>query len=151
MERVMRIFTFLALILITSTSYASDLVHSFNSPAFNGNGYSAHGLTIYQLEQNAKQRIRDEAALARAQANAAILQDPIHQFMSNLNAMVYQQLAKQITDTMFGQSNATGGTVNFQGTSITWSKAPDGSINLTIVSSNGTTTVLNVPAGTFYF
>jgi len=151
MERFMRIFTFLIILLITSTSYASDLVHSFNSPAFNGNGYSAHGLTIYQLEQNSKQRQKDEAAVARAQANAARLQDPVYQFMSNLNAMVYQQLAKQITDTMFGQSDATGGTVNFQGTNIAWAKATDGSINLTIVSSNGTTTVLNVPSGTFYF
>lgn len=148
----MRILTLLIVLCSVSTlTKASELTYQFNSPAFTGNGYSAHGLTIYQLEQNSKQRIKDDAAVARAQANAARLQDPVYQFMSNLNAMVYQQLAKQITDTMFGQSDATGGTVNFQGTNIAWTKAPDGSINLTIVSSNGTTTVLNVPAGTFYF
>lgn len=147
----MRILFLFLLLLLNSTSYSSELTHSFNSPAFTGNGYSAHELTKYQLEQNSRQRIKDEAAVARAQANAARLQDPVYQFMSNLNAMVYQQLAKQITDTMFGQSDAMGGTVNFQGTNITWAKSSDGSINLTIVSSNGTTTVLNVPAGTFYF
>jgi hypothetical protein len=136
---------------IITDANSSDLVQQFNSPSFNGNGYSSHVLTIYQLEQNARQRIRDDAAVARAQANAARLADPVNQFMSNLNAMLYQQLAKQITETMFGQSDATGGTVSFQGTNITWSKANDGSINLTIVSSSGTTTTLNVPAGTFYF
>jgi len=147
----MRALMFLIMLFIIGTANSSELVQQFNSPSFNGNGFSAHGLTIYQLEQNARQRIRDDAAVARAQANAAKLQDPVYQFMTNLNAMIYQQLAKQITDTMFGQSDATGGTVNFQGTNITWSKAGDGSINLTIVSSTGTTTTLNVPAGTFYF
>lgn len=147
----MRTLMFLVMFFIITDANSSDLVQQFNSPSFNGNGYSSHVLTIYQLEQNARQRIRDDAAVARAQANAARLADPVNQFMSNLNAMLYQQLAKQITETMFGQSDATGGTVSFQGTNITWSKANDGSINLTIVSSSGTTTTLNVPAGTFYF
>jgi hypothetical protein len=147
----MRALMFLVMLFVISSANASDLIQQFNSPVFNGNGYSSHALTIYQLEQSSRQRIRDDAAVARAQANAARLSDPVYQFMSNLNAMLYQQLAKQITDTMFGQSDATGGTVNFQGTNITWSKANDGSINLTIVSSSGATTTLNVPAGTFYF
>ena len=147
----MRTIMFFVMFFIITSANASDLAFQFNSPSFNGNGYSSHGLTIYQLEQNSRQRIKDEGAVARAQANIAKLQDPVNQFMSNLNAMVYQQLAKQITETMFGQSNATGGTVSFQGTNISWAKDNDGSINLTIVSPNGTTTTLNVPAGTFYF
>jgi len=147
----MRTLFVLIMFFVIHSANASDLVQQFNSPSFNGNGYSSHALTIYQLEQAARQRIKDDAAVARAQTNAARLSDPVYQFMSNLNAMLYQQLAKQITDTMFGESNATGGTVTFQGTNISWSKASDGSINLTIVSSSGTTTTLNVPAGTFYF
>ena len=147
----MRALIFLIMLFVISSANASDLVQQFNSSAFNGNGYSSHALTIYQLEQAARQRIKDDAAVARAQANAARLADPVNQFMTNLNAMIYQQLAKQITDTMFGESQATGGTVSFQGTNISWSKASDGSINLTIVSSSGTTTTLNVPSGTFYF
>ena len=146
----MRALLLLVMFFIITSANASDLVHQFNSPAFNGNGYSSHALTIYQLEQNARQRLRDEAAVARAQANVSKLQDPVNQFMSNLNAMVYQQLAKQITETMFGQSNATGGTVTFQGTTISWVKGADDSINLTIVGASGTTT-LTVPAGTFHF
>lgn len=146
----MRALLLLVMFFVITTANASDLTFQFNSPSFNGNGYSSHGLTIYQLEQNAKQRIRDEAAVARAQANVSRLQDPVNQFMSNLNAMVYQQLAKQITETMFGQSNATGGTVTFQGTTISWVKGADDSINLTIVGASGTTT-LTVPAGTFHF
>jgi len=146
----MRALLLLVMFFIITSANASDLVHQFNSPSFNGNGYSSHALTIYQLEQNARQRLRDEAAVARAQANVSKLQDPVNQFMSNLNAMVYQQLAKQITETMFGQSNATGGTVTFQGTTISWVKGADDSINLTIVGASGTTT-LTVPAGTFHF
>lgn len=147
----MRALLLFVMVFIITPAKSSELVHQFNSPSFNGNGFSAHALTIYQMEQNAQQRIKDDAAVAQAQANAAALANPVNQFMSNLNSMLYQQLAKQITDTMFGQSNATGGTVTFQGTNISWNKANDGSINLTIVSSTGTTTVLNVPAGAFYF
>jgi hypothetical protein len=137
-------------VMYSSSVSANDLIFQYNSPSFNGNGYSSHVLGIYQLELNAKQKIQDAQTVANAQAAALKLQDPVYQFMTNLNAMVYQQLAKQITDTMFGQSNSTGGTVNFQGTTITWNKNLDSSITLTI-TENSRVTSLTVPAGTFKF
>ena len=38
-----------------SVATAAELVHQFNSPAFNGVGYSSHVLTIEQLETQRKQ------------------------------------------------------------------------------------------------
>jgi hypothetical protein len=41
----------------------ADIVFEFNSPAFSGNGYSTHVLTIEQLEQQRRDKIKaDEQA-----------------------------------------------------------------------------------------
>ena len=42
----------------------------FNSPSFNGNGYTAHVTGIYQLEQANKQKIKDNQSLAKAEEAA---------------------------------------------------------------------------------
>jgi hypothetical protein len=39
----------LALSVVGGSTQASELVHQFSSPAFSGQGYSAHVLTIEQL------------------------------------------------------------------------------------------------------
>ncbi len=44
-------------IFTVSSVTASELVHQFNSPAFNGQGYSTHVLTIEQLESARKQKL----------------------------------------------------------------------------------------------
>ena len=56
--------------LISSASLANELNFTFKSPAFNGNGYSAHVLTIENLEQTRKQKIIDDAKAAAAQKAA---------------------------------------------------------------------------------
>ena len=49
-------FLFSIIIFITATNAsASELTFGFNSPAFNGVGYSSHVLTIEQLEANRRQ------------------------------------------------------------------------------------------------
>lgn len=54
------LITYLLLFITVSTASASDLVHSFTSPAFSGIGYSSHILTIEQLEENRRQKIKDD-------------------------------------------------------------------------------------------
>ena len=59
--------------LLLTTLKASDMVHSFRSPAFNGIGYSSHMLTIENLARTRKQSIKD---VAKAEAEQAKL--PAH-------------------------------------------------------------------------
>lgn len=131
---------------------ADTLVHQFQSPAFiPGNGYSTHVLTIEQLEANRKKAIVDakkaEAdAAARVQANTNL-----QKFLNNFESRVYAQLSKQLADSMFSDTSGTTGTIEFQGTTITWDKdTVQNTVSLTIVSPNGTTTV-TVPIASFSF
>ena len=146
----MKILFIFIMSLLCTCAYANDLQFQYISPSFNGNGYTAQVLGIEQIQEANKQNILNQQAAAAANAAAAKAADPVNQFMSTLNSMIYQQLAQQITATMFGQSNATSGAAAFNGTTISWSKASNGTINLTIQNANGITT-LNVPANSFYF
>ena len=52
----------------TSITTASELVHEFKNPAFSGNGYSSHVLSIEQLQYNREKQVKDDAKSAAAAA-----------------------------------------------------------------------------------
>ena len=133
--------------LFASVANANDLQFNFNSPAFNGNGYTAHVTGIYQLEQANKQKIKDNEALKQAQAAAKAASDPINQFVMTLNSMVYQKLSQQVTDSIFG-NGVDHGVIAFGTTTISWQKNVDGTVTVTTVTPNGTTQLI-VPSTTF--
>lgn len=151
----------LTLALVISRSQAAELVHQFNSPAFSGIGYSSHVLTIKQLEDQAKEKNKAarEAELAKAEREAA--NTPQAQFVANLQSRIYAQLAKQITDTLFGatgQPSCSGsncaGVVDVGSNTINWNLSPDGkNINVTIRNTSNPSefTTMTVPVGTFAF
>ena len=142
--RVLFVFLFA---LFASVANANDLQFNFNSPAFNGNGYTAHVTGIYQLEQANKQKIKDNEALQQAQAAAKAASDPINQFVMTLNSMVYQKLSQQVTDSIFG-NGVDHGVIAFGTTTISWQKNVDGTVTVTTVTPNGTTQLI-VPSTTF--
>ena len=131
----------------TTFVYASDLQFNFNSPAFNGSGYTSHVTTIYQLEQANKQKIKDDQSLATAQASAKAASDPINQFVMTLNSMVYQKLSQEVTDSIFG-TGANAGNVSFGTTNISWYKNADGTVTVNTMTPNGTTQLI-IPTTTF--
>lgn len=136
--------------LIYSGSHASELIYQFNSPSFNGQGYSSHVLTIEQLEANRRQKIRDEETAAIAKAELAARNTNLQKFLVNLESRIYAQLSKQMADAMFGESAANSGTLNFQGTNITWIKTGT-DVTLTILQENGSRTEITVPISSFSF
>ena len=142
-------FFVLSMLLVSATPVAaSEIVHQFNSPAFNGIGYTQHVLSVYNQEQAAKQKIKDEKAAAEAKAELAKMQDPIYRFKQALESRMYQELAKQITDNIFGESGITSGVLDFP-TGGTVSYIKEGSfITLTITDADGTVTVIKVPVAT---
>ena len=145
----------LALIVATLSLYqpqvlASELVHQFSSPAFSGQGYSAHVLTIEQLETQRKQKIKDEKQSALDKAERDAKNTTLSKFIVNLESRIYAQLSKQLADNMFGESDKNTGTLDFQGNSITWFK--NGStVTLTILDTTGNRTEITVPIASFAF
>lgn len=129
---------------------ASEIVHQFNSPAFNGVGYSSHVLTIEQLETNRKQKIKDNEKAAIDQAARDAKNTNLAKFLVNVESRIYAQLSKQLADAMFTESGATSGAMDFQGTNISWVKTGT-DVTLTIMETNGNRTEVTVPIASFSF
>ena len=140
----------LILLCLSNSVYASELTHQFNSPSFNGMGYSSHTLTIYQLETQRQQKIKDEkqAAIDKEQRDAK--NSNIAKFLVNVESRIYAQLSKQLADQMFAEGGKTEGTMDFQGTTISWVKTGS-DVTLTILETNGNRTEITVPVAGFSF
>lgn len=143
----MRLLLAFIIVLITSPSVAADLEFQFNSPVFNGNGYTSHIVGVYQLEQANKQKIKDNISLAKAEAAAKAASDPINQFVMTLNSMVYQQLSQQVTNSIFG-NGVNHGIISFGTTTIQWQKNLDGTVTVSTITPTGRTDLI-VPSTTF--
>ena len=145
------------LTLLTTSILASDLVHEFKNPAFSGNGYSNHVLSVDQLQS---QRKKDNEADAKSEAAAAARAEKntvINKFIANVESRIYANLSKQLVDNMFGTSCdsstttcPTSGTSEIEGATIYWVKDTTTEIiTLTITDENGTVTTMSVPIGDF--
>jgi hypothetical protein len=150
-------------ILVSSGANSAELTHQFNSPAFSGIGYSSHVLTIKQLEDQAKEKNKAASDALKAQAERDAANTPTARFIANLESRIYSQLAKQLTDSMFGEGATctTAGVVcgsipDIGGNKIEWSLGGGSDSGMIIINiqnlSNPTQiTTMKVPAGTFYF
>lgn len=136
--------------LFSSFASATELVHEFNSPAFSGNGYSTHVLTIEQIESQRRQKIKDEEKAEEAKAELAARNSNLAKFLVNVESRIYAQLSKQLADEMFAEGGADSGEMNFQGTNISWYKTGS-DVTLTIIEQNGNRTEVTVPIAGFSF
>ena len=153
MKRLLPVF------LLVPTIASADLVHQFNNPSFSGNGYSAHVLSIEQLQFNRQADI-DAAAQAEADRIARELENStLNKFLRNIESRIYATLSKQMVDNMFadcggdtGVECKTSGTTEIEGAVITWEKDPTtGSITLTVDSPDGYTQITIPGSGEFNF
>ena len=138
---------------------ASEITHEFKNPAFSGNGYSSHVLSINQLEVQREQGVIDDIKSAKAAAERAEKNTTINKFIANVESRIYANLSKQLVDNMFGTSCdsstttcPTSGTSNIEGATIYWVKDTTTEIiTLTITDENGNVTSMSVPIGDFVF
>lgn len=144
-----------------STAYSAELQHNFSSPSFSGIGYSSHVLTLHQLETQARDKNKAAADAIKAKAESDALNTPQEKFKANLESRIYSQLAKQITDSLFGvngvpvcTANNAGncGEMEVAGNFITW-KVTGTNIVVRIenVLDPRQFTEMIVPSGTFGF
>lgn len=144
-----------------SLANGAELQHNFSSPSFNGIGYSSHVLTLYQLETQAKDKNKAAADALKAKAESDALNTPQAKFQANLESRIYSQLAKQITDSLFGTdgapvctANSTGncGQMEVAGNNITWKVSGTNIIvRIENVLDPRQFTEMTVPSGTFGF
>ncbi len=139
-------------IFLASTSLAGPLPdYSFKSPAFNGNGYSTHELTKYNLEQTRAKEIQQAMESKAAALKAEAKNTPINQFMVNLESRIYAQISQNLATAMFADGAATTGSMTFQGNTIFWNKNGSTSITLMVTDTLGNNTTIEVPLGQFTF
>lgn len=150
------------MLLLTSTARA-ELVQQFKNPAFSGQGWSSHALTIDSIEKSRRDQIAADKKAAIAKAEAELLNTPLNRFMSLFQSQVYAQLATQLSNNLFqnrcqaadgstipGCVNPTTGTFKLDENTVTWVKQND-KVTLTVVDAKGTVTTVTVPIASFGF
>ena len=148
----------IALLLLPTVANA-DLVHQFKSPSFSGAGYSAHVLSMEQLQFNRQKDIDDDAQREADRLERELENTVLNKFIRNLESRIYATLSKQMVDNMFaacgGEDEPTcsnTGTTEVEGSTITWTKdETDGSITLIIDGADGYTEITIPGAGDFNF
>ena len=144
------------LLSLPSLAFAGELVHQFSSPAFSGNGYSTHVLTIDQLERQRDKENRDEAQAALDKAEREYKSTNMYKFKNNLESRIYAQLSKQIADSLFGEGSSQADTDWAENTTpfgdtIKWKRESD-IIYVEIYDSNGDlASEFQTPVGDFAF
>jgi len=124
--------------------------YTFKSPAFNGNGYSAHVLTIENQEHSRKEAIQKEIqAKLEKEANEA-KNTNIAKFMNNLESRIYAQISQNLATAMFADGGSNSGTLNFEGNIINWTKSST-EITLNVTDYLGSSTSITIPLGQFVF
>lgn len=146
-----------ALLFLPLAAIATPIAdYSFKSPAFNGNGYGTYVLTIENEQYTRSQSILSALESAKAAAAADAKNQPINQFLTNLESRIYAQVSQNVATQMFAGGACTGtaacgGTINFQGNTLSWIKDPVNPTNilLTVRDNAGNSTVINVPLNSF--
>ena len=136
--------------VISVDLYASQLTHTFKSPSFNGNGFSAHVLTIENQEFSRQKAITEKKEAEARQLARDAANTNLSKFLNNVESRIYAQLSKQLVDSMYGEDSASSAIVTFEGTTISYIKDDD-DVTLTILDTDGTETVITVPIGNFTF
>lgn len=141
----------------------AELVHQFKNPAFSGQGWSSHALTIDSIEKSRKDALEAEKKAAIAKAETELNNTPLNRFMNLFQSQVYAQLATQLSNNLFqnkcaaadggtipGCVNPTTGNFVLDGNTVTWQKS-ERHVALTVVDSAGTVTTVSVPIASFGF
>lgn len=152
----MRIISIAAALLLSTSVSAGELVFQFNSPAFSGNGYSSHVLTIEQLERQRREKIIADEKAALEKEERDLRNANSYKFQNNLESRIYAQLSRQIADNLFGEGSTIieGEWYTAEtpfGDAISWKRDED-RIYVTVYNSNGDlVSEFDVPIGEFAF
>lgn len=145
-----------ACIFMVMPAYGDEIKFGFKNPSFSGVGTGAHYLTIENQEHSRKKAIEDALEAARKAAEREENNTTLAKFIRNLESRIYAQMAKQMVESMFSNDGSVRyGSFTLEGNVVTYEVLTneDGSeyIKMTIVDSDGTETVIEIPVGTGNF
>ena len=149
----MKILSTIFIILVLGVSGfadADEMVHKFKSPSFSGIGTSAHYLTIENQEHMRKMTIKEEIKALQEQIERDKENTTLARFIRNLESRIYAQLSRQLVENLFGETPSDSGILELEGNTIEY-EVVDGVITLRITDSDGNTTVISLPIGSFTF
>jgi len=144
------IFLFLFLISFLEHLQADEMVHKFKSPSFSGVGTSAHYLTIENQQFNRKMTIKQELKALQDEIERDKENTTLARFIRNLESRIYAQLSRQLVENLFGETPSDSGVLSLEGNTIEYNVV-DGIITLNITDSDGNTTTISLPIGSFTF
>lgn len=134
------------LTLLNSSVLATELQFQYKSPSFNGVGYSAHVLTIENLENTRKQKIIEDKKAEAIKAASDAKNTNLAKFLNNLESRIYATLSQKIAEELFKNNGASSGQFDISGNNVEWQS--DGSnITLRITDPAGSVTEVVVPYG----
>ena len=84
--------TILMFWLISVSAQAESLNFKFGNPAFSGDGYSSHVLSIEQLQYSRDNDIKADAKSAASALERANKNTTINRFISNVESRIYANL-----------------------------------------------------------
>ena len=127
---------------------ASPITHEFKNPSFSGIAASAHYLTIDEQETKRRDELAEKIQSELDEIQREIDNSTLNKFLSNLQSRIFSNLSRDISDMLFSEDGGTGGTIELEGNSISFSN--DGyNITLTVIDENGTITEIVIPIGIF--
>lgn len=124
--------------------------YTFKSPAFNGNGYSAHVLTMENQEHSRRQQVEKDIEAALEKAANDQKNTNLAKFVNNLESRIYAQISQNLATAMFAQGGSNTGTLDFEGNIINWSRSST-EITLNVTDYTGSSTAITIPLGQFQF
>ena len=153
-QKVIEWVTVIGIILIiavfSQNVKADEMVHKFKSPSFSGIGASAHYLTIENQQFNRKQALKAEIKALQDEIERDKENTTLARFIRNLESRIYAQLSRQLVENLFGETPSDSGVLELEGNRIEYNVV-DGIITLKITDSNGNTTTISLPIGSFTF
>ena len=133
-------------ILLSSNALATEMQFQYKSPSFSGVGYSAHVLTIENLEATRRRQLAEDKKAEAAAAASAAKNTNLAKFLNNLESRVYATLSQKIAEQLFSDNGNTSGSFDIASNNVQWSS--DGSqITLRITDAAGSVTEVIVPYG----
>ena len=142
----MRHFIVALITLLSSNVLATEMQFQYKSPSFSGVGYSAHVLTIENLEATRRRQIAEDKKAEAAAAASAAKNTNLAKFLNNLESRVYATLSQKIAEQLFSDNGNTSGSFDIASNNVAWSS--DGSnITLRITDAAGSVTEVIVPYG----
>ena len=144
------LFLFFIILILTNPLWADEMVHKFKSPSFSGVGTSAHYLTIENQQYTRKMTLKAELKALQDEIERDKENTTLARFIRNLESRIYAQLSRQLVENLFGETPSDSGVLELEGNRIEYNVV-DGIITLNITDSDGNTTTISLPIGSFTF